>query len=147
MAQRGPAPVTAAFQESLRGAGVCTVLPSRGRPSSSLADFTVAVTWQEGCEGAARESAPPGEPVYKYRNSQGSVPSRDGGRIRQRLMGTIVHHSRYPHSKARTSTCSAALMYIRAALAASHACAAGPRGPGIMSLGLTDLAGPIGKES
>jgi hypothetical protein len=34
-------------------------------------------------------------------------------------MGTIVHHSRYPHTKART--CSAALMYIRAALAASHA--------------------------
>jgi len=61
---------------------------------------------------------------YKYyRNSQGSIPSRDGGRIRQRLRGTIVHHARYPHTKARM--CSAALMYIRAALAASHwhACA------------------------
>jgi hypothetical protein len=57
----------------------------------------------------------------KYRDSQGSIPSRDGGRIRHRLMGTIVHHARYPHTKARM--CSAALMYIRAALAASHACA------------------------
>jgi hypothetical protein len=61
---------------------------------------------------------------YKYRNSQGSIPSRDGGRIRHRLMGTIVHHARYPHTEARM--CSAALMYIRAACAASHACA-GPR--------------------
>jgi len=58
---------------------------------------------------------------YKYRNSQGSIPSRDGGRIRHRLMGTIVHHARYPHTEARM--CSAALMYIRAACAASHACA------------------------
>ncbi len=58
---------------------------------------------------------------YKYRNSQGSIPSRDGGRIRHRLMGTIVHHARYPHTEARM--CSAALMYIRAACAANHACA------------------------
>ena len=78
---------------------------------------------------------------YKYWNGQGDFPSRDGGRIRHRLMGTIKHHARYPHRKhacAPWLSCISELHWQRATRM---------RGPGIMSLGLTDLAGPDGEES
>ena len=52
---------------------------------------------------------------------RGAFPLAMGVASDERLMGTIVHHARYPHTEARM--CSAALMYIRAACAASHACA------------------------
>jgi hypothetical protein len=55
----------------------------------------------------------------KYWNSQGSFPSRDGGRIRQTPDGD--HRAPYAIPSSEARMCSAALMYIRAALAASHA--------------------------
>ena len=55
----------------------------------------------------------------KYWNSQGNFPSRDGGRIRQTPDGD--HRAPYAIPSSEARMCSVALMYIRAALAASHA--------------------------
>ena len=80
-------------------------------------------------------------PIVSIGIVRGIFPLAMGVASDRRLMGTIEHHARYPHRKhacAPWLSCISELHWQRATRM---------RGPGIMSLGLTDLAGPDGEES
>ena len=72
---------------------------------------------------------------------RGAVPLAMGVASDRRLMGTIEHHTRYP-SYGSTDVLRGSHVYPSCE-------GSSPRGSGwrIMSLGLTDLAGPIGRKS
>ena len=134
-------------------AGPCQTLSRMQAPYSPLADKGALNTARSTGRyrhtvtlgvSSGRAAARPGPKCHAHWNSQGRVPSRDGGRIRRRLMRTTLHHRRHPSYGSTLVLRGSHHVYpsCAQALAASHACAWG-----ILGVGLTDLAGPIGRES
>ena len=80
-------------------------------------------------------------PIVSIGIVRGAFPLAMGVASDGRLMGTIKHHTRYP-SYGSTKVLRGSHVYPSCE-------GSSPRGSGwrIMSLGLTDLAGPIGRKS
>ena len=134
-------------------AGPCQTLSRMQAPYSPLADKGALNTARSTGRyrhivtldvSSGRAAARPGPKCHAHWNSQGRVPSRDGGRIRHHLMRTILHHRRHPSY--------GSTLVLRGSHGYPSCIGSLPRvRVGIMRLGLTDLAGPmmppIGKES
>ena len=121
--------------------------PVQPGPSGYLRLITPATVHAWGPRaGTAQATRPfggkPGqiEGKCRYWNSQGSVPSRDGGRIRHRLMGTILN-APFAITIIRKHACAPRLSAYPSCISSD------PRLRGGYGALLTDLAGPIGKES